>query len=226
MKVKKSKGKKRSNGEATKVKSIEKPSKPPQWKKIKLSGNLMSDDGGFGLEGLLGLEVLENPAEAVEVTKEKLVKVKRTKAPVKEDASDESDTEHSKLSKNQRKNKKKKLLKKAKAKAQLNSTANNVPGRFVRPPPNDGNASNVIKKDNSKKKNKSKKPKQHKQSDDSTSDEPKLTIDDLIVRYSLDSILTFISSDLNQVINPKKLQLKLNIYNFRCIVKRDGMVLG
>lgn len=30
------------------------------WKKVKIAGNLMSDDGGIGLEGLLGLEVLEN----------------------------------------------------------------------------------------------------------------------------------------------------------------------
>lgn len=188
MKVKKSKAKKPSNG-VTKVKSIEKPSKNPQWKKIKLSGNLMSDDGGFGLEGLLGLEVLENPAEAVTVTKEKFVKVKRAKAPVKEDNSDESDTEHTKLSKNQRK-KKKKLLKKTKA--QLKDAANNAPGRFVRPPPNDKNAKNVIKNDGSKKKNKSKKGKKQKQNDDSTSDEPKLAIDDLIVRYSLDQYITFI----------------------------------
>lgn len=30
------------------------------WKKVKIAGRLMSDDGGAGLEGLLGLEVLED----------------------------------------------------------------------------------------------------------------------------------------------------------------------
>lgn len=30
------------------------------WKKVKIAGRLMSDDGGAGLEGLMGLEVLEN----------------------------------------------------------------------------------------------------------------------------------------------------------------------
>lgn len=30
------------------------------WKKVKIAGRLMSDDGGAGLEGLLGVEVLEN----------------------------------------------------------------------------------------------------------------------------------------------------------------------
>lgn len=30
------------------------------WKKVKIAGRLMSDDGGTGLEGLMGLEVLEN----------------------------------------------------------------------------------------------------------------------------------------------------------------------
>lgn len=29
------------------------------WKKVKLAGNIVSDDGG-GLEGLIGLEVLES----------------------------------------------------------------------------------------------------------------------------------------------------------------------
>lgn len=33
--------------------------KPPKWAKVKIAGNLVTDDGG-GLEGLIGLEVLED----------------------------------------------------------------------------------------------------------------------------------------------------------------------
>lgn len=54
---------KKKTAKPSKVKKISngtESNKPPQWKKVKLSGNLLSDDGGLGLEGLLGLEVLEN----------------------------------------------------------------------------------------------------------------------------------------------------------------------
>lgn len=33
--------------------------KKPAWSKVKIAGSLVTDDGG-GLEGLIGLEVLEN----------------------------------------------------------------------------------------------------------------------------------------------------------------------
>lgn len=97
--------------------------KPPQWKKVKLSGNLMSDDGGFGLEGLLGLEVLEN-ANSVGVTKEKPVKVKKETFQSKENTLDDSDSDDERCSKNGRQKKKKISKKKAE---KLNST----PGKFV-----------------------------------------------------------------------------------------------
>lgn len=46
-----------------------------EWKKIKLAGKLISDDGGVGLEGLLGLEVLEDYG-GMSITKTKFEKVK------------------------------------------------------------------------------------------------------------------------------------------------------
>lgn len=55
---------------------IAKPAKTNSaWEKVKLAGNLISDDGGSGLEGLLGLEVLEN-YDKTSVTKEKFKRVK------------------------------------------------------------------------------------------------------------------------------------------------------
>lgn len=97
--------------------------KLPQWKKVKLSGNLMSDDGGVGLEGLLGLEVLEN-ANSVGVTKEKPVKVKKGTFQSKDDTLDDSDTDDERCNKHERQKKKKISKKKAE---KLNST----PGKFV-----------------------------------------------------------------------------------------------
>lgn len=45
----------------SKTATKQKPSVPSTgWKKVKIAGRLLSDDGGTGLEGLLGLEVLEN----------------------------------------------------------------------------------------------------------------------------------------------------------------------
>lgn len=46
------------------------------WKKVKLAGKLISDDGGVGLEGLLGLEVLEDYSGVASVTKVKFARVK------------------------------------------------------------------------------------------------------------------------------------------------------
>lgn len=173
---------------------VKDPNKKPHWKKVKLSGNLLSDDGGLGLEGLLGLEVLENPSQSVRVTREKFVKQKKP-PPVKvtgmsehsdDDDGDGSDTERSRSSKNERK-KKKKLLKKANEKkaAKMNGIKPNEPGRFVRPlPQKNGNGvtnSNDGKPD-TKKKKKGKKTKPSKASDNVKTDEAMLAMDDLIVR--------------------------------------------
>lgn len=187
MKVKKSKGKKASKS-AVEGDSMKNLSKEAPWKKVKLSGNLLSDDGGLGLEGLLGLEVLENPHKAVKVTREKFVKVKSIKVPMAEENSEDSDAERS--SKNQRK-KKKKLLKKAKEKAKEKAAAkakSNEPGRFVRPPRDDDALDKESKTDENgntnkkKKKKKSKKQKQTKPDDGADSNEAALTINDLVVR--------------------------------------------
>lgn len=161
------------------------PNKQPQWKKVKLSGNLLSDDGGLGLEGFLGLEVLENPSETLRVNKEKPMKLKRP-AKVLENSDDDdngSDSGRSKLSKNERK-KKKKLLKKAKEMkaAKTNGTQQNEPGRFVRPPRDDDvKKSNANHNLNNKKKAKKAKP--SKPSDNIKADEAALSINDLIVRF-------------------------------------------
>lgn len=48
------------------------------WQKVKLTGNLLSDEGGAGLEGLIGLEVLENYGNDLSVIREK---PKRVSAP-------------------------------------------------------------------------------------------------------------------------------------------------
>lgn len=42
-----------------KMKQSKQPSKKPAWSKVKIAGSLVTDDGG-GLEGLIGLEVLED----------------------------------------------------------------------------------------------------------------------------------------------------------------------
>lgn len=106
-------------------KVIDKSAKSAAWQKVKLTGNLVSDDGGFGLEGLIGLEVLED-AGAVSVTKQKLAKVKKN-AP-KFEHSDDSDSDHAKNSKNR-----KKKLKKLKKKAKQTTEDDSAPGKFVRP---------------------------------------------------------------------------------------------
>lgn len=183
MKVKKGKGKKTPK-KVSIENSMKSPNQKAQWKNVKLSGNLMSDDGGFGLEGLLGLEVLENPQQAVKVTKENRIKIKDIKVPMAEENSDESDSERS--SKNQRK-KKKKLLKKAaekravKAAAKANRTVKNEPGRFVRPLPENDDDKISKPMTNDKKKSKKDKQQKHQPNIDVKSDESALTINDLVV---------------------------------------------
>lgn len=153
----------------------------PQWKKIKLSGKLLSDEGGIGLEGLLGLEVLENAGQVVSVLKEKPQRVKREKI-IKEDelSGDESGSDHDKdvNKKKQRKKKQKKKKKKEDAANKGKDSDDNEPGKFVR----------VMKaaapgSDASKKPKKGKAGKQIKsaETDETNPDEVKTTIDDLIV---------------------------------------------
>lgn len=198
MKVKNSKKIKKSKKKITTGIVTKDPNKRPQWKKVKLSGNLLSDEGGIGLEGLLGLEVLENPSESIRVTKEKPSKLKKQLkvfTPTEnsdDDDDDGSDSERSRRSKNERK-KKKKLLKKAQEKkaAKINGTKQNEPGRFVRPLPKDNDdgdvgvndKTNSNKNRDSNKKKKGKKAKQSKPSDNAKPDEALLSIDDLIVRF-------------------------------------------
>lgn len=155
MKMKKSK-KKVSSG--VKEKQIQnKPRNKQHWKKVKLSGNLLSDDGGASLEGLLGLEVLEN-YDKKSITKEKFVKVQKRNNNVKEKNSDESDSEHPRCSKNERKKKKK-----LKKKSNKNKTPeNNEPGRFVRINANNDNPSDGDEDSQKSKKNGKKSPKKSK----------------------------------------------------------------
>lgn len=198
MKAKNSKKIKKPKKKIAKSKIVKDPNRKPQWKKVKLSGNLLSDEGGIGLEGLLGLEVLENPSESVRVTREKIVKVKKSpKVPAAKNSDDDdddgSDTERSRRSKNERK-KQKKLLKKAQEKkaAKMNGAKPNEPGKFVRPlPENDddaGNEKSPVKSNekspsNKKKKGKKAKPSKFSGPNAKTDDEPLLSMDDLIVRF-------------------------------------------
>lgn len=85
IKMKKVKPTKEKNAKPSKTKKAAKkksgkgataPKSNPSWTKIKLAGNLISDDGGAGLEGLLGLEVLEDYGGVLSVTKEKPKKFK------------------------------------------------------------------------------------------------------------------------------------------------------
>lgn len=112
----------------------------PQWKKVKLSGNLLSlDDGGASLEGLLGLEVLENYDGAISVTKGKPNKGHRIKkSSFNENVNnDDSNDDHLKRSKNERKKRKQTLKKCMKKKEQVRTaTEHYPPGRFVRSIPN------------------------------------------------------------------------------------------
>lgn len=150
------------------------------WKKVKLSGNLLSDDGGASLEGLLGLEVLEN-YNGISITKEKPPKTKRQKIISKRNYSDESDDSDSKQSRgntNQRKNKKK-LEKNKKKKMLTKSHMNHEPGKFVRPlSSNDSDMTNP-EVDNLKAKRNSKIAQPQTQNADTNNSA--FTIDDLIV---------------------------------------------
>lgn len=143
--------------------------KPPQWKKVKLSGNLLSDDGGLGLEGLLGLEVLEN-ANSVGVTKQKFVKVKKEKFQIKEDSFEDSDSDSERCSKNEKKKKKKVSKKK-------NEKLNSTPGKFVLL----REQTNADTKPNGKKKKKGEKPKHQPDESDVNMNESAISIDDLNV---------------------------------------------
>lgn len=166
-----------------KLKNKSKPSKvnnsngtgKPQWKKIKLTGNLLSDEGGTGLEGLLGLEVLENAGDVVSILKEKYVKQKKEKFTENVDFSDEesgSDDEHS-----NKKKRRKKLQKLKKEKDKEKSPVDNGPGKFVRAMAAGGGEATKKKK----KKGKGSKPKKIAESIEASEDEEKITMNDLIV---------------------------------------------
>lgn len=148
------------------------------WKKVKLSGNLLSDDGGASLEGLLGLEVLENYS-GLSITKQKLPKTKRQKISSKHNdcgESDDSDSDRSRGNKNQRKKKKKKLENNKQTKVLTKNHTNHEPGKFVRPLSYSGNDSAISKSHNAETRMKSKKSVDQTQNTDSV-----LTINDLYV---------------------------------------------
>lgn len=150
--------------------------KLPQWKKVKLSGNLLSDDGGFDLEGLLGLEVLEN-ANSVGVTKEQPAKVKKETFQSKGDTFDDSDSDGERCSKNGRKKKKKVSKKKAE---ELNST----PGKFVLL----RQEISADTKPHEKKKEKGGKPKHDPNENDVNINEHVLSVGDLNVSFEYFSL--------------------------------------
>lgn len=56
------------NGTVSSPKVKQSKRKPANWAKVKIAGNLISDDGG-GFEGLIGLEVLEDYNDACISTK-------------------------------------------------------------------------------------------------------------------------------------------------------------
>lgn len=146
--------------------------KPPQWKKVKLSGNLLSDDGGFGLEGLLGLEVLEN-VNSVGVTKEKPMKVNKEKFQSNEDTFDDSDSDAERCNKNGKK-KKKKISKKKIEKL------NSKPGKFVLL----RQETNAETKPKEKKKKKVGKQKHELNENDMNMSGPVLSVGDLNVSFT------------------------------------------
>lgn len=108
----------------------------PQWEKVKLSGKLLSmDDGDASLEGLLGLEVLENYDGAISITKGKPVKGKNKKilSSIKKDNVDDIDMDQSQSKKNERKRKQKqKEFKKKKNLTEDIAITHHNPGKYVR----------------------------------------------------------------------------------------------
>lgn len=183
---KKIKTKTKSLKKAKKTSEIEADiSKHPEWKTVKLSGNLLSDEGGIGLEGLLGLEVLEN-ASSLSIEKQKHVKVKKgeKKYIPDENSGDESESDDGggrRGGKNARKKKKKLLKKKMKKEAEKTGS---TPGRYVllRPPNAETEEKPSGTENNGKQNKKSKKSKKSApEGANPEADESALTIDDLIV---------------------------------------------
>lgn len=171
----------------------------PQWKKIKLAGKLMSDEGGIGLEGLLGLEVLENPAEALSVFKEKPVRGKREWFQSEEKLDEElgSDNEYS-----SKKDRKKQLQKKKKTNSKKGCSGDDEPGKFVRMmKPESKSEKTSAGKDAPKKPKKGKGAKVAETIEEPSPDEEKFTVNDLIVSIDIESstmfniiILSYLSS--------------------------------
>lgn len=130
----------------------------------------MSDEGGIGLEGLLGLEVLENAADVVTVLKERPAKVKREKFEREELSDDENGSDNERSSNKKRR---KKLQKKKKDNNKSGGSADAEPGKFVRlKQPADKNVP---------KKGKAAKVRKSIESSEPSPDEEKVTVNDLIV---------------------------------------------
>lgn len=178
MKANKSASKKSAKKNGKSANGVKPRGGKPQWKKIKLAGQLLSDEGGIGLEGLLGLEVLENVGDVVSVLKERPQRVKREKIIAEKELSgDESGSDNERSNKKQRRKKLQKKKKEEKKKA-LSASDDNEPGKFVRmlkPVASDANASKKPKKGKGGKVRKS------AESNETATDEPKVNIDDLIV---------------------------------------------
>lgn len=173
--MKSNKSKKKAASGISKKQFKNKPGNKELWEKVKLSGNLLSDDGGANLEGLLGLEVLEN-YDRSSIKKQKHVIAKKLKNNFRErnENSDESEAEQSRPSKNERKKKKKLQKNSNKKRTQENGSPEVEPGRFVRPIQD-----NKKKQKNGKKKGK--KSKQQTSNDESITNS--LSMDDLTVSF-------------------------------------------
>lgn len=167
----------------------------------------MSDEGGIGLEGLLGLEVLENAADVVSVLKERPAKVKREKFEREKLSDDENGSDNERSSNKKRR---KKLQKKKKDNNTNGGPADDEPGKFVRlKQPADKNVPKKAKKGKAAKVAKS------IESSEPSPDEDKVTVNDLIVSIA-------IGSTRNRIY---RLEWAFKIGCFLYTFHRDGMDL-
>lgn len=179
--------------------------KKASWKKVKLAGKLLSDEGGAGLEGLIGLEVLENYSNNLSVIKENVKRVsvfkfqilarRKSILEVETDfmnlreihkfkisyfTSQEKKTKRTPNSdsENDEESKNTRKKKKKAKKVKTDSTQNSTPtvGRFVLLKPNEESLNKVDKK-----KKKSKNLENSDQTDMKNESSP--TIDDLVVSF-------------------------------------------
>lgn len=105
------------------------------WQEVKLSGNLITDDSVGTLEGLIGLEVLEDyDGKLINKIKPQRTKLKRKQEPKQEsDKSSGYDSDEGAPSKETQPKKGKKAKEPKKSK-QVPEEVDNEPGRFVRMP--------------------------------------------------------------------------------------------